>query len=199
MPNNISVGRISGNPLCGLCEKVCVEVKTVIDGCKSTYENESMQIALTDFSASPVYPAVFNSLYANGSAVLSGLSVQPTQGTRSRVRFTATLPVSVNLTDSIGSLITASGEISFYKDVLLNVPTTSQAPFSVEVAGIASSSVGSFVSQNLINVRMCAVLVTRITQKREIVIPTYGECVYPECREYLPQCSGLDENPTFTD
>ena len=30
--NNINVGRINGNALCGLCEKVCIRVDKVLDG-----------------------------------------------------------------------------------------------------------------------------------------------------------------------
>ncbi len=199
MSNNIRIGQINNNPLCGLCERVCVEVKTIIDGCRSVYENTEMQLTLSGFSSNPTYPLTFDSLYANGSATLENLSVTPTETQRSRVRFTAILPVTVYLTDANGILITATSTLTFYKDVLLNTPSDPMQPYAVEVAGVVQSSVGNVVAQNVVNARVCMGIVTRITQKREIVIPTYGDCVYPTCRDYQQNCSGLNNNPTFSD
>lgn len=197
--NNISVGRICGDPLCGLCERVCVEVKTVTDGCRSVTENERRELTITDFSTSPVYPLTFNSLYANGLATISGLLIEPTEGERSRVRFNATIPVTVYATDANGVVINGRSEVSFYKDVLLKIPADDLQPFAVESAAIVRSRVGNFVSQNILSVRMCLVAVTRITQKRELVIPAYGDCVYPQCNELAQNCRGITQNPIFTD
>ncbi len=199
MSNNISVGKINGNPLCGLCEKVCVELKTITDGCRSVYDNEQVQVTLSNFSSEPSYPLTFNSLFFNGLASLSGLVVEPTENAKSRIRYTATFTASVSLISSDGSLITANGELSFYQDVLLSIPTDPFSPYSVEVAGIVRSRVGSVITQNVANVRLCATIVTRITQLRELVIPTYGDCVYPRCREFTQICGGVQDTPAFID
>ena len=33
MANTKAAGRITGNPMCGLCERVCIEAKKIFDGC----------------------------------------------------------------------------------------------------------------------------------------------------------------------
>lgn len=194
--NYIKIGRINGNALCGLCERVCVEAKLVTDGCKSVYQNEQTEVPLSNFSSSAT-PISFESLYANGVATISGLSITDASDGRSRIRYNATIPATVYLLDENGNTITARGELSFYQDVLLTVPSQSPFSFSVEVAIVARSRVGRLVSANLASVRLCAIIYTRIIQRREIVIPTYGDSVYPNCRGFEQNCSGVDEPPVF--
>ncbi len=199
MSNNISIGKINGNPLNGLCEKVSVEVKTVTDGCMRVYENEQLTLTFSNLSQSPVYPLTFNTLYANGSATISGLVVEPEIDAKSRIRYMASMTVTIYFTDANGTDITANSTLSFYQDVMLSLPQNSTALYEVESAISARSNVGNTVSPNEINVRVCAVVKTRITQRREIVIPTYGDSVYPRCREYEQNCAGISDNPIFTE
>ena len=198
MPN-ISIGRITNNPLCGLCERVCVEVKTITDGCRTNYENTQNSITLSDFSSISAYPLTFESLFANGSATVSNLNITPEINGKSRVRYNASIVATVYLTDANGNTVTASGTLNFYQDVLLKIPTDFSVPYSIEVAVIARSSVGNLTSTNELSVRLCATIVTRVAQRREIVIPTYGDCVYPVCTTPPQNCGGLTSLPTFTD
>ena len=194
--NTINVGKINGNPLCGLNERVCAELKIITDGCRSVYDNEPTQVLLTSLPQSYVSPLTFVSLSGNGAATVSNLTVTNTATERSKISYTCVLPVNVYLVDASGNTFTERGEITFYKDVLLSVPQN-DTPYSVEVACVARSSVGRFLSQNVLNVSLCAVLVTRITQKRTVVLPIYGDCVYPDCREFLQECGGESRNPSF--
>lgn len=197
--SNISIGRITNNPLCGLCERVCVEVKTITDGCRTNYENTQNLITLSDFSSIPAYPLTFESLFANGSATVSNLNITPEINGKNRVRYQASIVATVYLTDADGNTVTANGTLNFYQDVLLKVPTDFSEPYTIEVAVIARSRVGNLTAPNELSVRLCATIVTRVTQRREIVIPTYGDCVYPVCTTPSQNCSGLTALPTFTE
>ena len=43
-------GRINGNPVNGLCEKVCVEAEKVFDACIRQTQEEGITLALTGFN-----------------------------------------------------------------------------------------------------------------------------------------------------
>ena len=194
--NTIYAGRINGNPLCGLNERICVEVKVITDGCKTVYNNEPTQVVLTSFSSPYVEPLTFNNLRGNGAVSISNLTITPVDMQKSRVSYTGLLPVTVYLTDANGNNLTATGEITFYKDVVLSLPQDDTA-YSIECACRARSSVGRFVASNELTVSLCAVLVTRVAQKRTVLLPTYGDCVYPECGEFAQICGGENNLPNF--
>ena len=56
MTNTKAAGRIYGNPLCGLCERVCIEVKKVFDGCITRIGNIPYTVALSNFTPGTVQP-----------------------------------------------------------------------------------------------------------------------------------------------
>ena len=166
-------------------------------------ERSSFALALpyssTYFSSIPAYPLTFESLFANGSATVSNLNITPEINDKSRVRYQASIVATVYLTDADGNTVTANGTLNFYQDVLLKVPTDFSEPYTIEVAVIARSRVGNLTAPNELSVRLCATIVTRVTQRREIVIPTYGDCIYPVCTTPSQNCSGLTALPTFTE
>ena len=194
--NTINVGKIIGNPLCGLNERICAELKIITDGCKSIYDNEPTSVFLSPLPVSYTPPLTFVSLSGNGAVNITSLNVASTNTSLNKISYTCVFSVTVNLTDASGNSFTANGEITFYKDVLLSLPQD-ETPYSIEVGCRARSSIGRFVSQNTLSVSLCAVLVTRITQKRTVVLPIYGDCVYPECGEFLQECGGENRNPSF--
>ena len=53
-------GIIQGNPLNGLCERICIQTQKVFDACLQQTQIEGQEITLTDFRpASPTYPLTF--------------------------------------------------------------------------------------------------------------------------------------------
>lgn len=194
--NTINAGIINGNPLCGLNERICVEVKVITDGCRSVYNNEPTQVVLTSFSSSFTPPLTYNNLRGNGAVSISNLTLTPIDTQQSKVSYTGLFPVTVYLTDANGNNLTATGEITFYKDVVLTLPQDDTV-YSIECACVARGSIGRFISPNEVTVSLCAVLVTRVAQKRTVLLPTYGDCVYPECREFAQICGGENSTPNF--
>ena len=53
-------GRITGNPMNGLCERVVIQAQKVFDACIRQTQEEGITLALTGFNPeNPVYPLTF--------------------------------------------------------------------------------------------------------------------------------------------
>ena len=62
-------GAISGNPLNGLCEKVCIQAQKIFDACIKQIQLENYTLTLTDLTpADPTYPLTFISAKSITSA-----------------------------------------------------------------------------------------------------------------------------------
>ena len=99
-------GQINGNPLNGLCEKVCVQVKKVFDACMQQTQLNDIVINITNLTPSnPTYPLTFISAKSMTSkGVVSNLEVTPLneRPNCARVKADVTIPVSVAYTDALG-------------------------------------------------------------------------------------------------
>ena len=194
-------GRISGNPLCGLCERVCIDVKRIYDGCIMRTQNAGYELSITE--ASPigaVYPFSFIRLRSNGNTVVSNLTVTAYDDERSRVRLTSTIPLTVWFTDSASNEFTAQSQVVINRDLLLKIPKGDFAVYSVEVATNVSSRAGIFTSVNTFTASLCISQIVRVVVPAEILVPSYGECVYPGCNEFSDTdlCVGIQVDPSFT-
>lgn len=196
MSNNIKIGRITTNPLCGLCEIVCIDARTVYDGCMRRYTNVEYNLPIT-VNASAVAPYMFNYVKSNGVTLVSNLLVVPYDEQRCRINFTSTIPVTVYYTDANNVQYSSLSQIIIDREVLLRVPTQDFTPYSVEVATNILGRSGRIVSTVEAVARACVAQVVRIVVKRELLIPTYGDCVYPECEETANSCQGLFSIPVI--
>ena len=76
-------GQIKGNPINGLCEKTCIQVKKVFDACIQQSQINGIVLTLDNFSTTPTYPLTFISAKNTVSTgTISNLSVEPIQGER---------------------------------------------------------------------------------------------------------------------
>ena len=56
-------GTISGNPLNGMCEKVCIQAQKIFDACIKQIQIENYTLTLTDnVPGDPTYPLNFHSV-----------------------------------------------------------------------------------------------------------------------------------------
>ena len=126
-------GPITGNPLNGLTEKVCLQAEKIFDACIKQLQLENYTLTLTDFTPeNPTYPLTFVSARTTSSdAVVSNLNVDR-QGDRqcARVQATVTVPVEVLYVDAAGVEGKATSFVSVSEDVLLSVPAPSVMPLS---------------------------------------------------------------------
>ncbi len=198
MENTIRAGRIDGNPLNGLCERVCIQTKKVFDGCIVRFSNIRLEIPLTNFSVMGA-PYNFIRLRSTDEVSVSNLVVSPLTDGKNRISLTINTLVSVYYETANGVSGWASGNVVTERDVVLSAPSESLVPYSVEVTSFVRSSVGSFnADQASVTVSACIVQIIRVVAPVEILVPTYGYCRYPECESYATrQCQAVFSLPVF--
>lgn len=199
MASNITVGKITGNPLRGLCERVCIRVKKITDGCISRLTNvaeENIRLTLNG-SVAPTPPFTFVSAENLVQPVMQNLSVSTTENNRVRISYDAAFPITVTFIDSLDRTFTANGSVVVPRDVVLRTPSDGRE-YSVEIGGKLLSRLGT-VDENLFTTFTCCIaVITSITAFADILVPSYGECVYPDCNNYDDgACRAVFNTPPF--
>ncbi len=195
-------GQISGNPLNGLCEKVCVEVKKVFDACMQQSQLTDILLTISNPTpANPTYPLTFISAKSTTSqGVISNLLIDPLseRPNCARVRADVTIPVSVAYTDANGVEGVATSSITITKDVILNIPSASIMPYSVEALVSLVSTQGSYTADGTFTIDACVSIILKIVIEVELLIPSYGYCALPPCQDYTQEvCAGFFELPMY--
>ena len=195
-------GPISGNPLNGLCEKVCVEVKKVFDACMQQSQLTGIVLNITDLDPSDVtYPLTFVSAKSSVSkGVISNLLVEPLseRPNSARVKADITIPVTVAYTDANGVEGVATSSVTVTKDVILNIPAASIMPYSVESVVSLVSTLGTYTGENQFTIDCCVSIILKIVMEVELLIPSYGYTPIPPCQEYTQEvCAGFFELPMY--
>ena len=195
-------GAITGNPLNGICEKVCIQAEKVFDACIKQTRIENYALALTDLDpADPTYPLTFVSARSlTAQATVTGLTIDRQIDKHcARVQATVSIPVEVLYTDAAGVEGSATGTVSIPVDVLLHVPAPSIMPFSVSAVVSVVAPEGTFVSATEgFTVSLCATVILRVSMPVELLVPSYGYCVIPPAQEYSQEvCAGFFELPLY--
>ncbi len=195
-------GQISGNPLNGLCEKVCIQAKKVFDACMQQSQLTDEVLTITNLTpANPTYPLTFVSAKSTVSqGVISNLLIEPLseRPNSARVRADVTIPISVAYTDANGVEGVATSTLSVTKDVILNIPSASIMPYSVEAVVSLVSTQGSYTGENQFTIDACVSIILKIVMDVELLIPAYGYCAIPPCQEYTQEvCAGFFELPMY--
>ena len=195
-------GQITGNPLNGLCEKVCIEVKKVFDACMQQSQQNGVVLNITDLTpASPTYPLTFVSAKSTASkGVISNLLVEPLteRENAARVKADITIPVSVAYTDANGVEGVATSSVTVTKDVILNIPAASIMPYSVEAVVSLVSTQGTYTGENQFTIDCCVSIIMKIVMEVELLVPSYGYAQIPPCQEYTQEvCAGFFELPMY--
>ena len=195
-------GTITGNPLNGLCEKVCIQAEKIFDACIKQTQLENYSLTLTDLEPATVtYPLTFISARSTTSeATVTNLVVdRQTDKSCARVQATVTVPLEVLFTDATGTEGTATANVSIPVDVLMYVPSPSIMPFTVQavVSAVAPDGVYNAETQGF-NVSICATIILKIAMLVELLVPSYGYCVIPPAQEYSQEvCAGFFELPLY--
>ena len=195
-------GIITGNPLNGLTEKVCIQAEKIFDaGIKQT-QLANYTLTLTDLDpADPTYPLTFVSARSTTSeATVTNLNIErQTDKPCARVQATVSIPVEVLYTDATGVEGSATGTVSMPVDVLLYVPAPSIMPFTVKAVVSVVAPEGTFISATEgFSVSLCVTVILKIAMPVEILVPSYGYCVIPPAQEYSQEvCAGFFELPLY--
>lgn len=195
-------GTITGNPLNGLTEKVCIQAEKIFDACIKQTQLENYTLVLTDFvPENPTYPLTFISARSLSSeATVSNLVIDRQADKHcARVQASVTIPVEVLYTDANGTEGKATSSVTMSEDVLLFVPAPSIIPFTVKAVASAVAPEGTFnASDNTFTVSMCTTVILKIAMQVEILVPSYGYCAIPPAQEYSHEiCTGFFELPLY--
>lgn len=195
-------GAITGNPLNGLVEKVCIQAEKIFDaGIKQT-QLENYALTLTDVSIeNPTYPLTFVSARStNSEATVTNLTVErQADKPCARVQATVSVPLEVLFTDANGVDGSATATVSINQDVLLYVPAPSIMPFTVQAVVSAVAPDGTFNPDTSgFNVSLCVTVILKIAMPVELLVPSYGYCVIPPAQDYAQEvCAGFFELPLY--
>lgn len=197
-------GRITGNPLNGLCERVCIQAKKVFDACmKQTQEDGLILVITNPTPANPTYPLTFVSARSiDTNARITALQVDPLQDRQnlSRVQITYTVPVEVLYTDANNVQGKGIANVTLSQDVILYIPTPSIMPYNIEAVVSIVAPQGTYTGLNTFTVDCCTTSVLKVVMSVELLIPSYGYATMPACQEYTQEvCSGFFELPLFPD
>ena len=197
-------GPINGNPLNGLNERVCIQVKKVFDACirQETLENENIVVSnISPAAPAPVEPLRFisgtSSTYVG---TISNLVIEPLAEGKgcSRCRFNVTVPLSVVFLDADNRRYTASADFTVAEDILLFIPEPSVMPFEIDAVVNCNCPEGTFLGADTFSVTCCLTVITKVVIEVELLIPSYGYCFIPPCQEYTEEaCAGAFDLPLF--
>ena len=195
-------GAISGNPLNGLCEKVCIQAQKIFDACIKQIQLENYTLTLTELPSDVTYPMTFISAKSVTSAgTISALTVERLADKPgcARVQATVSIPVEVLFTDANGTDGTAQSVITVKQDVLLFVPAPSIMPYKVTAEVSAVCAEGTFnEGENTFTVNACITIILKIAIDVEILLPSYGYCAIPPAQDYSQEvCAGFFELPLY--
>lgn len=195
-------GQITGNPLNGLCEKVCIQAKKVFDACMQQQQLTGIVLNLTNFTpANPTYPLTFISARSTTArGTISNLLIDPIadKPNSARVRADVTIPVTVAYTDASGVEGVATSSFTVTKDVILCVPAPSIMPYEVEAVVSMVSAEGTYTGEGQFTVNGCSTVILKIVMEVELLVPSYGYCAIPPCQNYSQEiCAGFFELPIY--
>ena len=195
-------GSITGNPINGLTEKVCIQAERIFDaGIKQT-QIENYALTLTDLDPATVtYPLTFVSARSlTAEATVTNLNIER-QADKScaRVQATVSIPVEVLYTDEAGVDGSATAIVSIPVDVLLFVPAPSIMPFTVRaLASVVAPDATYNPDTNGFTASLCVTIILKISMPVELLVPSYGYCAIPPLQEYSQEvCAGFFELPLY--
>ena len=194
--------QITGNPMSGLTEKVCIQAEKIFDAAIKQTQLENYSLTLTDLSpANPTYPLTFISARSTtAEATVTNLNVDRQADKHcARVQATLSVPLEVLYTDANGVEGSATATVSINQDVLLYVPAPSIMPFTVQAVVSAVVPEGTFNPETGgFTVTVCLTVILKIAMSVEILVPTYGYCAIPPAQDYSQEiCAGFFELPLY--
>ena len=193
---------ITGNPLNGLTEKVCIQAEKIFDACIRQTQVENYNLVLTDLTPeNPTYPLTFVSARSTNSvATVTNLNIERQADRQcARVQATVSVPVEVLYTDANGVDGSGTATVSLPVDVLLYVPAPSIMPFTVSAVMSVVAPDATFIDATEgFSANLCVTIILRVAMTVEMLIPSYGYCAIPPAQEYSQEvCAGFFELPLY--
>lgn len=194
-------GPICGNPLHGLCEKACIQVKKVFDACIRQEAIENVQISL--FSTTPpnvTPPFTFVSARSSSTnGVVKNLRIDRLDDKGcSRVRADVEIPIEVIFTDCHNVTAKGKAKLTVPYDVVLRIPEPSIIPYQIDAVVNVIVVEGEYVGDCRFEISCCVTVILKVTTEVELLVPTYGYCHIPACQVYTDNlCDEFFDLPLF--
>ena len=194
-------GNINGNPMNGLCEKVCVQTTKIFDACMMQTSIDA-NVTLENLTPEgPTDPLTFVSgTSTTNVGTLTGLTITPIQDKPglSRITTTVGIPVQINYTDANGTAGYGTGTVTIPLDVVMCVPTGSVITPTIAATVNISAPRGTYTGENAFNVTCCVTVILKVQAEVSILIPSYGYCKIPPCTEFSQDaCQGVFDLPIY--
>lgn len=194
-------GNINGNPMNGLCEKVCIQTVKIFDACMLQTSIDAT-VALTSLApANPTLPLTFTSGSSTSqTGTITALTITPIADRQglSRVTATISIPMQIAYTDAEGKAGTGIGSISLNQDVVMCVPTGSVITPNIAATVNVASPRGVYVSDSTFSITCCVTVILSVQAPVNLLIPSYGYCKIPPCTEFSQDaCQGVFDLPIF--
>ena len=195
-------GSITGNPVNGLTEKVCIQAEKIFDAGIKQSRIENYALTLTDLTPeNPTYPLTFVSARSvSAEATVTNLTVERQPDKQcARVQATVTIPVEVLYTDANGVDGSATATVSLPVDAFLYVPAPSIMPFTVSAVMSVVAPDATFINATEgFSASLCVTIILRVSMMVEMLVPSYGYCAIPPAQEYSQEvCAGFFELPLY--
>lgn len=194
-------GQICGNPLNGLCEKACIQVKKVFDACIRQEAIENVQISLySTFPPNVTPPFTFVSAKSStSSGNIKNLKIDRLDDKGcSRVRADVEIPLEVIFTDANGTTAKGKAKLTVPYDIVLQVPEPSIIPYEIEAVVNAIVVEGEYVGDCRFEISVCTTVILKATMLVELLVPSYGYCHIPACQVYTDNlCDEFFDLPLF--
>lgn len=195
-------GAISGNPLSGLNEKVCIQAQKIFDACIKQVQIENYVLTPEGLPEGVTYPLTFISARsAAGGATLTNINIDRLTDKPgcARVQCTVGIPVEIIYSDASGAEGILTATISYSEDVLLFVPAPSIMPYRAVAEASAVCAEGAFAADgSALTVNACVTVILKIAIDVELLIPSYGYCAIPPAQDYSKEvCAGFFELPLY--
>ena len=197
-------GPIVGNPLNGICEKVCIVTRKVFDSCINQFEAQNLDVTVTSFTPeNPTFPLTFIGCSSTGeTATTSNLSINrfDDRPNFARVTVDVNIPININYTDANGVPGTATGTITINQDVVMYVPQPSLTPIDVVAFGSAVIATATYNTETGgFTISACVTVILKVVAVVDVLVPSYGYCPIPPCTPYTGDdvCPGVFDLPLF--
>ena len=195
-------GPINGNPINGLCEKVCIQVKKVFDACIKQITDENVVLNVTNIvPENPATPLTFISAKNTTSrGEIRNLNITKLEDKPkfARVQCVVAIPLEVLFIDNNGIEHRGSAEILVPEDVILHIPETSIMPYEIRALVGAICPEGMYIGENRFSVTACLSVILEVVVDVLLLVPSYGYCPIPPCQEFNQEvCATFFELPLY--
>jgi len=194
-------GPIVGDPCKGLCHRVAISSRRVLDSalCKDTNEGVTLLLANIPRDVEPI--TFVEAVTMSPVPTMSDLKITrvPERPTFARVQCKLTIPLSVEFEDAQRIRHTATSQCISDYDVVMFVPRESIFPFEISSTCGVQSTTGTIdaVSQTA-TATICITTSLKVIAETDLLIPVYGFAPTPCAVLYHHDaCKNFFELPLF--